>query len=446
MNLRRFLGAGHLPTLICAFLYFTVSCSTWMMIGALANSIIPDLGPLSDSQKGMMVAVPVLGGALLRLVVGPMSDHIGAKKTALFGLALTLVPLMMGWLWTVSYLQVLLVGLLLGVAGASFAAALPMASRWYPPQYQGLVLGIAGAGNVGTACATFYGPWAASFWGWHAAFAIAIVPVLATVAVVALVAKDSPTHPAPKTIADYAAVLKLADTGWFCFFYAITFGGFMGLLSYLALFFRDHYALTNVQAGTFATVCALTGSMIRPLGGYLSDRYGGIRVLTWLYLGVAATMASVSALPPLGPATLLLATGMTLLGMGNGAVFQLVAQRFPGEIGVVTGLVGAAGGVGGFVLANVLGSLSQLTASHGGGFMAFALVSAVGAGALSIFRSLDHSFSIFIPAAVDARPGRLRGHRGRLQFEYLRPARHDHVGANGQACEPQGDVVMTELR
>ncbi len=355
MDLRAIRGAGHLPTLICAFLYFTTSCMVWMMVGALANWIIPDLGELSDSRKGLMVAVPVLGGALLRLVLGPLADHIGAKKTALIGLALTLVPLLMGWLWPDSYLEVLLVGLLLGVAGA---------------------------GNVGTALATFLGPWVASSWGWHAAFGIALVPVLATLALVAFLAEDGPTQPAPKTLADYAAVLKIADAGWFCFFYAITFGGFVGLVSFLGIFFHDQYALTKIQAGAFATLCALTGSMIRPLGGYLSDRFGGIRVLTWLYLGIAATMAGVSALPALGPCTLLLVTGMTLLGMGNGAVFQLVPQRFPGEIGVITGLVGAAGGLGGFVLPNALGGLRQLTQSYGGGFLAFALIGALGAVAL----------------------------------------------------------------
>jgi len=127
--------------------------------------------------------------------------------------------------------------------------------------------------------------------------------------------------------------LRIAETGWFCVFYAITFGGFVGLVSFLGIFCRDQYALTKVQAGAFVTLCALTGSMIRPLGGYLSDRFCGIRVLTWLYLGVAGTMAGMSALPSLGPSTLLLVTGLTLLGMGNGAVFQLVAQRFPGEIG-----------------------------------------------------------------------------------------------------------------
>jgi NNP family nitrate/nitrite transporter-like MFS transporter len=384
MGLREFPRAGHLPTLVCAFLYFTVSCTAWMMVGALANWIIPDLGHLSDSEKGLLVAVPVLGGALLRLILGPLADHVGAKRTALVGLALTLVPLVMGWLWAGSYLEVLLVGLLLGVAGASFAAALPLASRWYPPRYQGLVLGIAGAGNAGTALATFFGPWAASSWGWHAAFAAALVPVLATLALVAFLTEDGPAGAAPKTLADYGAVLKVADTGWFCFFYAITFGGFVGLVSFLAIFFRDQYALPKVQAGAFATLCALTGSVIRPLGGYLADRFGGVRVLTWIYLGVAATMAGVAALPGLGPCTLLLVAGMTLLGMGNGAVFQLVAQRFPREIGVITGLVGGAGGLGGFVLPSALGGLRQLTQSYGVGFLGFALVGGSGAVALSL--------------------------------------------------------------
>src|SRR5437879_168623 len=147
MKLREIRRAGHLPTLLCAFVYFTISCMAWMMVGALANSIIPDLGELSDSRKGLMVAVPVLGGALLRLVLGPLADHIGAKKTTLIGLALTLVPLLMGWLWSDSYMEILLVGLLLGVAGASFAAALALASPRYPPRYQGRVLGVPGAAN-----------------------------------------------------------------------------------------------------------------------------------------------------------------------------------------------------------------------------------------------------------------------------------------------------------
>src|SRR5713101_9723941 len=137
MNLRSFLKSGHTPTLFCAFLYFDISFMVWVLLGALANSIVPEFG-LTEAERGMMLALPLLGGSLLRLVLGLLTDHIGARRTGILGLVLTLIPLVIGWQWADSFSKVLLVGLLLGVAGASFAAALPLASRWYPPQYQGL--------------------------------------------------------------------------------------------------------------------------------------------------------------------------------------------------------------------------------------------------------------------------------------------------------------------
>src|SRR5262245_7822344 len=148
---------GHAPTLLCAFLYFDVSFMVWVLIGALANSIAPEF-ELNNAQRGLLVAIPLLGGSILRVVLGILTDHLGARRTGLLGLTLTIAPLMLGWLWADSFSKILLVGLLLGVAGASFAVALPMAGRWYPPQYQGLVMGIAGAGNSGTALATFFAP------------------------------------------------------------------------------------------------------------------------------------------------------------------------------------------------------------------------------------------------------------------------------------------------
>lgn len=380
MNLRDFRRAGHLPTLVCSFLYFDISFMVWVLLGALANSIVPEL-LLSDAEKGLLVAVPILGGALLRLVLGVMTDHQGARCTGLVGLTLTIIPLLLGWLWAESFEQLLLVGLLLGVAGASFAAALPLASRWYPPQYQGLAMGIAGAGNSGTALATFFGPRLAEAWGWHAVFGLALIPVMLTLVLFALFAKDSPNQPAPKPLAAYATVLRQADTWWFCLFYSVTFGGFVGLASFLNIFFHSQYELSRVDAGTFATLCVIAGSFLRPVGGYLADRLGGIRMLTLLYLGVGASMLGLAGLPPLVWGTVLMFAGMGLLGMGNGAVFQLVPQRFQTEIGVITGIVGAAGGIGGFLLPTLLGGLKQLTGSFSGGFLIFALV-AIGCAAV----------------------------------------------------------------
>ncbi|MGZ5973691.1 MAG: nitrate/nitrite transporter [Isosphaeraceae bacterium] len=408
MKLRDFRRAGHVPTLLSAFLYFDVSFMIWLLPGALANSIVPAFG-LSDSQKGLMVAVPLLGGAVLRLALGLLTDRVGARRAGLLGMSLTILPLMMGWLWADSFNKMLLVGLLLGVSGASFAAALPLASRWYPPRYQGLAMGIAGAGNSGTALATFFGPRLALVWGWHAVFGLALIPLLATLAFFLIFAKDSPEQPAPRPLTTYADVLKLADTWWFCLLYSITFGGFVGLASFLNVFFLSQYGLSKVQAGNFATFCVIAGSALRPLGGYLADRFGGVRLLTGLYLIAGTTMLGLATLPPMFAGTVLLFATMATLGMGNGAVFQLVPQRFPKEIGVTTGIVGSAGGFGGFLLPTVLGSMKQAAGSFSGGFLAFALVGGIG-GALALAYASRGWHGTFIGAggrAAEAAPASL---------------------------------------
>jgi NNP family nitrate/nitrite transporter-like MFS transporter len=396
MRLRDFARAGHWPTLLSAFLYFDISFMVWVLIGALAPSIKEGL-QLDDSrdgfQIGFMIAVPILGGSLLRLVLGVLTDHIGARRTGLIGLTLTLLPLLLGWLWADSYPQILLVGLMLGVAGASFAVALPLASRWYPPQYQGLAMGIAGAGNSGTALATLFGPVLARSLGWHAVFGIALIPVSLTLLLFLLLARDAPGQAKAKRLTDYAAVLKMRDTWWFCLFYSVTFGGFVGLASFLNTFFVVQYGLKKPEAGVFTTGCVIAGSFLRPIGGYLADRFGGIRMLTALYLAAGLMMLGVTALPPLTICFVLLFVGMGLLGMGNGSVFQLVPQRFPKEIGVLTGIVGAAGGVGGFFLPNLLGGLKQLTDSFAGGFLIFGLIAFACAGLLFVAsRSWEGTF------------------------------------------------------
>src|SRR5439155_24086745 len=184
---------------------------------------------------------------------------------------------------------------------------------------------------------------------------------VATLALFIVLAKDSPNRPPAKSLKEYGGVMGQADTWWFCAFYSVTFGGFVGLAVFLNSFFRVQYELTPVQAGYFATACVISGSLLRPIGGYLADRVGGIRMLTGLYLGIGTLLACQAMLPPLAVATGLLFLCMGLPGMGNGAVFQLVPLRFPKEIGIITGIVGAAGGVGGFFLPTVIGSLMQWT-------------------------------------------------------------------------------------
>jgi NNP family nitrate/nitrite transporter-like MFS transporter len=202
-----------------------------------------------------------------------------------------------------------------------------------------------------------------------------------------LFAKDSPSQPPPKSLADYVAVLGQKDTWWFCLFYSVTFGGFVGLAVFLNSFFFKQYELDKVQAGYFATLCVIAGSFLRPVGGYLADRFGGIRMLTALYVGVGLMMLGLATLPPLALGTALMFLGMGMLGMGNGSVFQLVPQRFPKEIGVITGIVGAAGGIGGFFLPNLLGTLKEYTGSYAGGFLIFGVVGCFSCAAALLYVS-----------------------------------------------------------
>src|SRR5690349_24259567 len=258
MSLREFRRAGHAPTLAAAFLYFDVSFMVWVILGPLG----PFLGEalkLSAAQKGFLTAVPLLGGSFFRVLLGLMTERIGGRRTGLIGLSLTLVPLLAAWQWASTFGEFLGVGLLLGIAGASFAAALPLASGWYPPEYQGLAMGIAGAGNSGTLLATLFAPRLAQALGWRSVFGIAMLPIVLVWILFFLMAKDAPGARAVRRWRDYAPLLREPDTGWFCFIYSITFGGFVGLASYLSIFFRDQYGISKVHAGALTTVVVLFG-------------------------------------------------------------------------------------------------------------------------------------------------------------------------------------------
>lgn len=371
MNFSALRRTGHWPTLLAAFCYFDVSFCVWYLLGPLANFIADDLA-LSATQKGFLVATPLLGGSLFRIVMGALTDHLGPRRTGLLGIGLTFVPLALGWLFAGTLPSLFVIALLLGIPGASFAVALPLASRWYPPQHQGLVMGIAGAGNSGTVLASLFLPRLAAAWGWHAAIGAMMLPMAAAGTVFFLCARDSPTQPPPKRLRDYLAILRQVDTLWFCVFYGLTFGGFVGLASFLGVFFHDQYGLSKVASGDLTALCVFAGSFMRPVGGGLADRFGGARLLAGLYGAVAVLLAGLATLPPVSVATPLFVLALALLGAGNGAVFQLVPLRFQRDIGVVTGLVGAAGGVGGFFLPSALGVLRDATGTYGSGLFALA--------------------------------------------------------------------------
>ena len=368
-----FWQAGHRPTLIAAFLYFDLAFMVWVLLGPLAPIIATDLG-LTPAQKGLMVAVPTLAGAILRLVNGVMVDRVGPKRTGAIGQIIVIVGLVTAWFFGIdSFEGTLAVGVVLGFAGASFAVALPLASRWYPPEHQGKAMGIAGMGNSGTVLAALFAPILAKLFGWNAVFGLAAIPLVIVFAAYMVMAKDAPNPPAPKPIAAYFEILKQQDAWWFMLFYGVTFGGFVGLSASLSIYFTDRFALTPVTAGYCTAACVFAGSLVRPFGGAVADKIGGIKALTFVYVLAAITLAVIST----APSSLVVSLGLFLLvmatlGFGNGAVFQLVPQRFGQEIGVMTGLVGFGGGVGGFYLASSLGFAKQLTGSTSTGFLIFA--------------------------------------------------------------------------
>jgi len=367
-----FWSAGHRPTLIAAFLYFDLAFMVWVLLGPLAPEIAKSLA-LTPAQKGLMVATPTLAGAVLRVVNGLLVDRIGPKRSGAISQLIVIGGLFSAWMMGVnSFAGTLALGVILGFAGASFAIALPLASRWYPAEHQGKAMGIAGMGNSGTVLASLFAPTLAKLFGWNAVLGLACIPLTIVFFIYLAMAKDAPNAPAPKSVLAYLTPLKTADAWWLMGFYSVTFGGFVGLAASLPIYFTDQFGLTTVTAGYCTAACVFAGSLIRPMGGALADRIGGVKALSIVYVAAAAALAGVSAAPTVQSALSLFVMAMLALGVGNGAVFQLVPQRFSAEIGVMTGLVGMAGGVGGFYLASSLGFARQLTGSYQPGFLIFA--------------------------------------------------------------------------
>jgi NNP family nitrate/nitrite transporter-like MFS transporter len=377
----RFRDVGHLPTLFSAFLYFDMSFMVWVLLGPLGVQIGHSLH-LKPAQLGFMVAIPVLSGALLRVLNGFLVDQFRPRRVGIAMQIVVILALASAWFFGIhSYHEVLGLALFLGVAGAAFAIALPLASRWYPSEHQGKALGIAGAGNSGTVLAALFAPSLAVAFGWTNVFGIAAAMLTVTLIVFTVLAKDSPTCPPPRPFSHYIRMLGIGDTWCLMGFYAVTFGGFVGLASYLSIYFHTQYHLSPVHAG-YATAAVV-------------DRIGGVRTLSVVYLVAATAFVVVSiGLPSVFLALPVFAIGMLSLGLGNGAVFQLVPQRFGAEIGIMTGLVGMAGGVGGFYLASSLGLCKQLTGTYQVGFLIFAGIALIAfAGITQVSRRWRSSWS-----------------------------------------------------
>lgn len=367
--------------LILATLAFAVAFVAWSLISPLAKQLQTDLG-LDSTQRAWLIAVPVLLGSLLRIPFGIMTDRFGGRVMYTGLLLFTLLPV--AFLGVAdSFWTYILGGLFLGAAGAGFAIGIPFVNRWFTPDKQGLALGIYGMGNIGTAVAVFSMPALVGiFQGRQGAFWFYLIPVAAMAIIFWLFARDMPGLVKPKSLADSGAVLRTEPMAWLLsLFYFLTFGGFVAFGNYLPTLLQEWFKFTPGEAGLRAAGFTVLATLARPTGGWLADKIGGQTVLTGVFafgpLGALGLAWLASGTPELLLATILFLATAVGLGLGNGAVFKLVAQYFPKNTGLITGIAGCAGGLGGFFPPLVLGMVKDSTGNYALGFILLGVLAAV---------------------------------------------------------------------
>jgi NNP family nitrate/nitrite transporter-like MFS transporter len=383
--------AGADAQLAVATLAFTVSFYAWSLLGPLSPDLQEAIG-LSDVQTSIMVAVPVLLGSLMRIPLGWLADRYGGRLVFSALLAYTPLPLVALALWHDSLGAILAFGFLLGFAGASFAVGVPYVNGWYASERQGFALGVYGVGMGGTVLAGLTAPRIADAWGLSAPFWIATGLVAITVAVFWLRARDAPRmRPAGTGPGMFAAlsVFRTSGRAWaLTLFYFMAFGGFVAMFLYLPKLLTGVHDLEKADAGARAAGFALLAVIGRPLGGTLSDRVGAARVLLVSFVAVAALALVLAATyTSMVPLTIACLTMAVFLGLGTGAVFKLVPEWFPDRVGAVTGVVGAAGGLGGFFPPLVMGVVKSATDGYGLGFVLMSLVAVACLVVLSVLRA-----------------------------------------------------------
>jgi NNP family nitrate/nitrite transporter-like MFS transporter len=323
---------------------------------------------LTDGQKGLMLSVPVLAGAFLRLPLGIASQIIGRKAGAAINLVLVAIGLAFGYFFAHGYASVLVMGGLLGVAGASFGVAMSLGAGHYPKEHKGLAMGIAGAGNSGAVLAMIFAPPLARALGWKAVYGVAIIPMVVALVLLLIFAKEPPDRER-QPLSAYLKVLVDKDAWVLNLVYMVTFGGYIGLTSFLPTLFHDQYGIPKQSVGQYAAGIVIAASVLRVTGGWISDKIGGTRLLLGLFVVIIAATMAAAALPA-SPFVMvaILFVCFAAMGAGNGAVFQLVPLRFPGNTAVASGLIGEIAGLAGGLLPAVMGTGHSWTGSYAPGF------------------------------------------------------------------------------
>src|SRR4249920_1444657 len=413
-------GAAGSPTraLVLATISFALSFAAWGLVGGLA-SVFTGLYGLTASETAFLVAVPVLLGSLARLPMGMLTDRFGGRLvfTALLGFS-SLAAFVVSF--TVSYGSLLVAAFLIGMAGSSFAVGAAFVSRWTPAARQGTALGVYGLGTMGQSLAVFVGPVVAARFGWPAVFRGTSALLLIWAVAYVLIARNPPQAGRPATVAAMMAILRGAPTAWLLgAFYFLTFGGFVAFSVYLPTLLRAQFGLAPADAGFRAAGFVVLATLMRPLGGWLADRIGGAQVVSWVFGGVAL-FSLLLTWPSMVPFTIGALSCAMLMGLGNGAVFKLVPERFPMETGTVTGLVGALGGLGGFFPPLLLGVVSDRFGVLWPGFALLSLTAlALRFANQRVFRPGDVAWRLALPLETRQRIDRVRAGAWALAWTFV---------------------------
>ncbi|HZN47783.1 MAG TPA: MFS transporter [Ramlibacter sp.] len=374
---KTFLRSGHSPTLFAAFLYFTFSCAIWVLNGAMAP-FIKEAYQLTAAQQGLMLSVPIIAGAVMRFPLGLLAQYIGRKSATLVEMGMICVAMLFGLVFVHSFNDLLAMGVLLGIAGASFGVALSLGSGSFPPQHKGLAMGLVGAGNVGTAISVLVAPPLAQWLGWQAVYGVAAVAILLPALVMVLFAKEPDDVKPHATLREHVACLFERD-GWvFSLIYCVTFGGFIGLTSFLPSYYFEQFSVSKVQAGQLTMLAAFMGATLRVVGGWISDRWGGLNTLTLVLAVVSGSLVLIGFTgQSLVLTTLLMMLCFAALGAGNGALFQLVPLRWPAATAVAGSMIGEIGALGGGLVPSSMGLARQYIGSYRWGFFLFAALALI---------------------------------------------------------------------
>jgi len=367
MEDKGFWKSGHWPTLLIALLYFDFCFAIWVLNGAMSPFISEQFG-LTPAQKGFMISVPIISGALLRFPLGVLAQYIGRKWAALVEMGTIVCGLLYGFFFADTYNEVLIMGVMLGIAGASFGVALSLGGGWYPPKYKGLAIGIAGAGNSGAMIAVLFGPPLAIKYGWQSVYGFAVILMAIPMFLMFFFAKEPPDRE-KKTLGGYLKVLVEKDAWIFNISYILTFGGYIGFTNFLPTLFHDQFGIAKSQMGMYSAVIIVMASVSRVVGGYIADRFGGLNVMVVICGFVALAAIAASTMPSVIVMTLIMICLFFGLGAGNGSTFQLVPHRWPGNTAIAMSLIGEIGAIGGSLIPNAMGMSKQYFGTFRYGFL-----------------------------------------------------------------------------